>query len=335
MDRLVVGDGKPPETDAVIFERCLGTKIEAVQELPAPKSTSYALRHLRLDLANGRTLDVFHKNYDISPHAADVALARGRRERYVYEHILSARELGTPQLYGAVWDDQGGRHWLLLEFVQGQKLRRTRIEDRTAAAAWLGQLHGSVAGQEAELAQSGFLLSYDDAHFRDTAERALQAVGSRFGPLQRRLEDALAGYEAMIEKFCADKPTLVHGSYRHKNILVETSSTTMRICPADWEWAGLGPRLHDLAFIADGYDRYWLEKMCESYLGAATACGVATIRTNEMLEKIDGLRLHKALRSLARSAEWAYRAHTVTKLVAKAEMFGHGMRSGEGAGPPR
>jgi aminoglycoside phosphotransferase (APT) family kinase protein len=209
------------------------------------------------------------------------------------------------------------------------------MEDRIAVATWLGQLHGSVAGQEAELAQPGFLLSYDAAYFRDTAERALHAVGSRFGPLQRRLEEALSGYEAMIEKFCSDEPTLVHGSYRHKNILVETSSTTQRICPADWEWAGIGPRLHDLAFIADGYDRYWLGKMCESYAGAATACGLAAIRTDEMLEQIEGLRLHKALRSLARSAEWAYRAHTVTRLVVKAEMFGHGMRSGAATGPPR
>jgi hypothetical protein len=326
MDRLGVGGGKPHEiADPVICGRCLGTKVTAVRELPAPPSTSYALRRLLLDLADGRTLDVFQKNYDISPHAPEVALSRGRRERYVYEHILSARELGTPELYGVLWDDSGGGHWLLLEFVQGRKLRRSLIEDRVAAAAWLGRLRGSVVGREAELAQSGLLLSYDNAYFWDTAERALQAVGARFGSLQRRLEAALTGYHAVIEKFSSGEPTLVHGSYRPRNIIVDTSSTDVRICPADWELTGLGPPLHDFAFLADGADRPWVERMWESYVAAAAASGLVVVQPDRMFEEIEGLRLHKALRSLARSADWDYPGDMVTKIVAKAEMIERGL----------
>src|SRR6266536_591721 len=326
MDRFVVKGGKPLEiADPVIGERCLGTTVTRVRELPAPPSTSYALRRLLLDLADGRTLDVFHKNYDVSPHASDVALSRGRRERYVYEHILSACELGTPELYGVLWDDSGGRHWLLLEFVHGRKLRRSLIEDRIAAAAWLGRLRGSVVGREAELAQSGLLLSYDAVYFWDTAERALQAVGARFGSLLRRLEGVLTGYEAVIEKFSSGEPTLVHGSYRPRNIIVDTCSTDVRICPADWELTGLGPPLHDFAFLSDGADRAWIERMWDSYVAAAAPFGLTVFQPDELFEEIEGLRLHKTLRSLARSADWDYPGDMVTKLVAKAEMIGRGL----------
>ena len=306
-------------------EDCLGVAIDAIRELSAPRSTSYSLRRLAFDLADGRTLDVFLKDFDESPHTSDVALRRGMRERHVYETILAGRELGTPELYGVVWDDSSDRHWLLLEFVQGRKLSRSSIEDLIAAAGWLGRLHRSIAGHEAELAPPGFLLRYDDAYFRDTAERALQAVASRGGSLQQRLEAAVAGYDSVIEKVCSAPPTLVHGSYRPLNILVDTRSTPPRICPADWELAAIGPPLHDLAFIADGSDRPACERLCASYAEEAAASGVSVMGIGEMLEELERLRLHKVLRSLARSGEWSYSDRAVTRLVTTAETIRGGL----------
>jgi len=328
MEPFVIGHAEPPERGfGVIAERCLGTPVTAVRELPAPASTSYAARRLMLDLANGCTLDVFLKDFDASPHAADVALWRGARERYVYERVLAGRDLGTPELYGAVWEDEtSGRHWLLLEFVQGRTLRQSPIEDWIAAAGWLGRLHGTIAGREAELARPGILVNYHDAYFRDMAERALQAVGSRSGSLHRRLAAALDGYGAMIERFCASRPTFVHGSYRPKNILVGTWAAPVRICPVDWELAAIGPQLHDLACMANEVDhRPTIERFCEAYVRGADAFGLAVTGTDEMLAELDRLRLHRVLRSLARAAEWAYPDSAVTKLVAKAESIRNGM----------
>jgi aminoglycoside phosphotransferase (APT) family kinase protein len=279
-----------------------------------------------LDLADGRTLDVFLKDFDVSRHAAELALWHGARERYVYERVLAARELGTPELYGVVWDEPSGRHWLLLEFVQGRTLRQSPIEDWIAAAGWLGRLHGAIAGQEAELARPGLLVSYDDAYFRAMAERALQAVASRSGSLHRRLAAAVDRYGAMIERFCASRPTLVHGSYRPKNILVDTSATPVRICPVDWELAAIGPQLHDLACMANEVDRRpTIERFCEAYAKGAAAFGLAVTGTDEMLAELGPLRLHRVLRSLARSAEWAYPDSAVTTLVAKAETIRRGL----------
>src|SRR6266540_3546128 len=117
-----------------------------------------------------------------------------------------------------------------------------------------------------ELARPGLLVNYDDAYFRNMAERALRAVGSRSGSLHRRLAAAVDAYWAMIEGFCAGRPTLVHGSYRPKNILVDTSPTPLRICPVDWELAAVGPQLHDLACMANEVDhRPTIERFCEAY----------------------------------------------------------------------
>jgi len=306
------------------LQGCLGVAITAARELEAPRSTSYSVRRLALDLADGRTLDVLLKDFDESPHARDSALRRGMRECHVYEEILAGRELGTPQLHGVVWNDQGGRHWLLLEFVQGRTMRRS-IKDRIVAAGWLGQLHGNVAGHEADLAQPGILINYDDAYFRDMAQQALCAVGSRFGFLQRRLEAALAGYDSIIETFCVSQPTLVHGSYRPANILVDTRSTPGRICPVDWELAAVGPPLHDLACLAVDVDRPAIEGLCKAYAEGATAVGLAVPGPDEMLEEVERLRLHRVLRSLARSAEWAYPADAVTTLVKQAETIRRGL----------
>jgi hypothetical protein len=86
----MIGRGEPPErTFGVIAERCLGAPVVAVRELLVPTATSYAARRLILDLADGRTLDVFLKDFDVSPHAADRASWCGSRERYVYEAVLA------------------------------------------------------------------------------------------------------------------------------------------------------------------------------------------------------------------------------------------------------
>jgi len=326
MGQFVARGGNSPELAGdVTAERRWGTAIKEARWLPAPNSTSYALRRMALDLADGRKLDVLVKDFDVSPHAPDTALARGSRERYVYEELLAGRGLGTPELYGALWDESSGRHWLLLEFVPGKMLRHSPIEDWIAAAGWLARLHGSIEGHETELAQSGHLVNYGDAYFRGRAERALQAVGSRSGALQRRLEAALDGYETMIEKMCAGRQTFVHGSYRPKNIIVDTRSNPVRICPVDWELAAVGPALHDLAWIADEVDLPTIEQLCKAYVDAAAAVGLAVTGMEKMRMEIERLRLHRVLRSLARSAEWGYPDSAVAVLVAKAEEVRRGM----------
>jgi aminoglycoside phosphotransferase (APT) family kinase protein len=323
----VIRHGEPSRrTLRMIIERGLGKPVTAVRELPTPATTSFAARRLMLDLADGGTLDVFVKDFSESPHAAELALRRGERERYVYERVLGGRDLGTAALYGVVWDEPSGPNWLLLEFVQGRTLRQSPVEDWIAAAGWLGRLHRTMAGREAELARPGLLVSYDAVYFRDIAQRARQAVSSRPGSLHRRLTAVLDGYGAMIEHFFASRRTLVHGSYRPKNILVDTSAMPVRICPVDWELAAVGPQLHDLACLANEVDhRPTIERFGKAYAEATGDSGLPVPGTDEMLAELDRLRLHRVLRSLARSAEWAYPDDAVTRLVTKAETIRAGL----------
>jgi hypothetical protein len=325
MEWFVMGRGEPPVRGADVSAGLdLGAPVTAVRELPAPTRTSYAVRRLMLDLSDGRTFDVFLKDFDACSYTADLALLRGARERYVYETVLAGRNLGTPRLHAVVWEEPAGPHRLLLEFVQGKTLRQSPIEDWIAAAGWLGRLHGVVGVQGAGLAESGVLANYDETYFRVMAERALQAVAWRSGPLHKRLAAALDGYAAMIERFCAGRRTLVHGSYRPKNILIDTRARPVRVCPVDWELAAIGPQFHDLACLANEVDRRpVMERFCEAYANSAGAAGLAVPEAGEMLVELDRLRLHRVLRSLARSQEWAYPDSAVSKLVAKAESVRH------------
>src|SRR6266568_3297017 len=158
-----------------------------------------------------------------------------------------------------------------------------------------------------------------------TAARELPAPASTSYAL-RRLAAAVDACWAMIEGFCAGRPTLVHGSYRPKNILVDTSPTPLRICPVDWELAAVGPQLHDLACMANEVDhRPTIERFCEAYAEGADAFGLEVTCSDELLAELDRLRLHRVLRSLARSAEWAYPDSAVTILVDKAETIRRGL----------
>ena len=317
------------EDDEVLAD-CLGTRSAALRSLPAPRASSYGVRRVAVDLPGGRTLDVLVKSFDVSPHAVDVALRRGARERYVYETVLAGRELGTARLHGVVWDDDGGRHWLLLEYVGGHPCYA--LENRIAAAAWLGRLHAGVAGHVDEFARSGRLLSYDGSYFRDTAERARQAVESRSRLLRRRLDTVLTGYDALAEAMASGRPTLVHGSCRSANVLVDARRTPVRVCPLDWELAATGPPLHDLAFLADRYDRAGAARLCRTYAAQVAAAGLPVPGTARMLEEIEHLRLHKVLRSLSRSAERADTDDVVARFVDKAEAIRRRLGRGPGAG---
>lgn len=294
--------------------REIGTGVssgDGPAELASPRSTSYSVRHLVIDFDDGRTVEVFHKNFDISPHRTDVALSRGKRECFVYEKLLAGRQLGTPELYGVVWDDDVDCHWLLLEFVHGHKLRHDPAEERVGAARWLGQLHRRVEAVGLE----GPLLRYDRTYFADVADHACSAVGERFPDLKQQLQKSLINYETVIDRICTGEQALVHGSYRAKNIIVNDPKP-IRICPADWELAAIGPQLHDLAFLADGCDPQLIEQLCLAYSDTA---GRRSFDRDQMLQDIDRLRLHKALRSLARSFQWDYPRATVAKLIARVE----------------
>ena len=195
--------------------------------------TSHHLDLLHLVLADGRSLEALRK--DLTPVGRVVKpdfLHDPRREVEAYR-ILAGAGLGTPACYDA------GEHWILLERVPGIELWQVgELETWVAVAQWLSRLHGRFA---AETPTNNRLIRYDGPYFRLWPERVRHAHPA--------LAQALTGYERVIEILTAEPRTLVHGEFYASNVLVAEE----RIAVVDWETAGIGPGVLDLAALVTGW----------------------------------------------------------------------------------
>jgi aminoglycoside phosphotransferase (APT) family kinase protein len=207
----------------------------------------------------------------------------------------------------------------MLEFVAGEPLRDCTYEYWPAAAAWLGRLHGRFHGRRGRLQTSAFLVRHDAAFFVRAAERAHRTLSGFSAALARRLAAVLEGYNAVAAVLARDAETLVHGSYRPQNVLVERSSEPVRICPTDWERAAFGRSSFDLAYLCDGFTPPRLDELFDAYEREAAGFGVHPRGRDELRHEVECVRLHKTINSLGDVHLWPRPAETAAKVVATAE----------------
>ncbi len=293
--------------------------VVAIRRREFPGSTSYPIVIVTVELATGDAIDIFLKDYGQSKLPKDAAAERRERELRVYAELLEHRELGTARFYGARRDEAAARFWLMIEFVEGEPLRDCTYEYWPAAAAWLGRLHGRFTGQRDRLRASGFLVHHDAHFFIQAAERALRAVCGLSTALAQRLATVLDGYDPIVAVLARDPDTLVHGSYRPQNVLVDRSSEPVRICPTDWELAAFGRSTYDLAFVCDGFRSPRLDELFDAYEREAESSGVSLRDRDELRHEVDCFRLHKTINSLGHLRQWPHPAETAAKVVATAE----------------
>jgi hypothetical protein len=293
--------------------------IVAIDRRRSAHATSYPSDVVTVRLASGEGLKLFLKNFGSSQLPKDVPDQRRERELRVYRDLLAGAGLGTARYHGSVWGDSEGRFWLLLEFVDGLPLRDCELDYWVAAAGWLGRMQGSFARHPDSLAGCGYLLRHDADFFRSRAERALQAVSQTSSSLAGRLGNVVSRYERLVPVLASQPPTLVHGSYRPENILVDRDARPPRVCPVDWELAAVGSPLYDLAFLSDGFQSPELDRLWGAYREQAGAHHLAVPGREEMRYLVDCFRLHKVLKSLSESWEKRFPAGTVAKLVGMAE----------------
>jgi aminoglycoside phosphotransferase (APT) family kinase protein len=117
-------------------------------------------------------------------------------------------------------------------------------------------------------------------------------------------------------------PTLVHGAYKPRHILVDPGSRPPRICPVDWELAALGSGSYDLAFLAYGFDPPSLDRLLDAYRDEARAHGLALPGREHMRHVVDCFRLHRVLKALAGARARKLPEGTVAKLVESGERLG-------------
>ena len=196
--------------------------------------------------------------YRLSSAAGGAVIAKrcrpekGRRERAVYEQVLSALPEPPLAYHGAV--DDGAWVWLFIEDVGDRRLDASNADHAAAAAGWLGRLHAAVAepAVAAEFPERGAGQYFEDLQ---SLRRALQpesamAVVKETGARLRAVCDRLEDLWPSIERLCGEVPRVFsHNDCLPKNIHVRAASATLRIAAFDWGGAGWAPLAADLGLL--------------------------------------------------------------------------------------
>jgi aminoglycoside phosphotransferase (APT) family kinase protein len=215
----------------------------------------------------------------------------------MYQAVLSPERHGTPRLYAWRWEPERRLYWLFLE-DGGDRLLLDFLELPlwTAAARWAARFH--AATRALPPAQTDFLPRYDAAHYQDCADRLRRLLPS-LPPSQRDLiERGLRCYVTQIERLGALRPSVLHGQFFGKNILLPPGRRAPRVAVIDWETAALGPGTVDLVSLTFGkWTREERHAMQTAYLEQYRA---------ETGERIDDAAFQEelALVALYQSLEW-------------------------------
>lgn len=271
--------------------------------------SSYALEDLDLELDDGTRLQLVFKDLGelLEPalNAKPEFLFNPLREIEAYREILSKERMGTATCYGAVVEPQLQRYWLFLEKVPGVELYQVgELAVWQQVAQWLAEMHTAQAGVIKSSTCRIPLLHYDAKFYQLWLDRAAEQL-SRSGSA-RWVERLGRKYDLVTMRLSALPATFIHGEFYASNVLVQDEEGGLRICPVDWEMAGIGPGLLDLAALIAGE---WSEELkavlSVSYHAGLEAGGVPVQPLDEFFIDLDYCRLQIAVQWLGWSPEWA------------------------------
>ncbi|HWI09321.1 MAG TPA: aminoglycoside phosphotransferase family protein [Solirubrobacteraceae bacterium] len=258
--------------------------------------SSHAIEDVAVTFDDGPPLALVLKDVSApGPHAQaakPLSLRDPDRELQAYVDVLGPAGLDVPVCYGAL--AEAGRRWLILEAVDGVplwQLAEDAIWDETAR--WLAGLHGHPAPS-----RSLRLLRYDVPCFRNALARAVALTPT--GAL-----DGVADiWERVVARLTAWPRSIVHGDFYPSNILVQRrAAATPRIRPVDWELAGTGPGLLDLAALTAGsWSAAERERLTLTY-GRALPAALRPAPA-DLLDALAHCRLFVAVQWLGWSRDW-------------------------------
>jgi aminoglycoside phosphotransferase (APT) family kinase protein len=292
-------------------------RIVDLETRPSPCASSFAIEEANVRFDDGSVLEVVCKH---TGEAAMLPEARRIKPRFLYnplreiatyERILALFDAGAPRFYGSAIDQRRGRYWLFLERVRGVPL--TEVGDFGVwrqASSWLARMHGRVTRDPgfAAAAAAVPLVQYDRAHSRAWMERAQRNVDADAAQTpSRRLHFAslAAKYEGVLDEMAALPSGFVHGEFFASNVLVETAAGQARIRPLDWEVAGMGPMLMDLAALTAGS---WTEdqraELAASYRTVVSGDRGTSQSHDDFMRALDCCRLQLAVQLLGWARRW-------------------------------
>jgi hypothetical protein len=176
-------------------------------------------------------------------------------ERVIYEEILPLLPVSQLHYYGS-FQENDSYMWLFLADAGKFSFSPGDESDRILAAHWLGGLHRFAPQTSA----AEILPARGPSHYFELMQRAREKIVKNLASpimmpahievLKRVLTqmDALESNWQDLLKFCEGiPPTLAHGDFRPKNVHVKQSQTGDVLYAMDWEMAGWGNPVVDLA----------------------------------------------------------------------------------------
>jgi len=293
---------------AQAVERCVragfadGGPVVSVVRQANPYASISPSEIVRVALAGGSTVPLFLKPMGpFEPGHPDKA--DWRREGDVYRRLFTDPALPVPASHGCLPAQGGSPEALLLEYVDAPSLRYQAFPAWRVAARALCRLHLHFASRADELRALPSLLRLDDAYFESWAARAIGVARARSDALGQRLGHAMRGHAAVLQRLRQQPPTLVHNDLAPKNVLVGGDGRgPVRI--VDWEMAGIGPGLLDLAHLLAGLGEDDERGLVEAYLDEAARAQPGRIVRGDPGSAIAACKVAKGLHRLARSDRW-------------------------------
>ncbi len=276
------------------------------RELPSITST-FPNEIVTCSLSNGRRRRVFVKYKAGQSHASYGHRGDVPYEAEVYRRVLQGLPDFRPKYLGAHTDPKTGDASLFLEYVDRNvrlsdirwkfAMRQPRALDR--AARWLGRFHLDQEARVHDPALS-FLKRYDAEYFRGWAERTSEFAR----PLYRRFP-WLAGIrdwgDAWFAPLLAAKPTMIHGEFYTKTILMRAQSLFI----VDWESAAIAAGEIDLAALTEGngWRRQRVRRWEDQYKRSRWPEGLP----DAFQGTLDAARVYLHLRWLGDRPDWSVR----------------------------
>ncbi len=187
------------------------------------------------------------------------------REAEVYRFLLSPLGVG-PRFYGSVEHD--GETWLVLEYVADAfRLPQAPRGSLTVAARWVGGFHHRY-----ERTQPVYLPAHDADYYLGWARRARALAHERRAGVRvvGKLDRLCSRFELAVPALLEAQPTVAHGEYVPKNILIRGGETY----PVDWESAMIGPGEVDLASLVHRWGERAADAAVRAYRAARWPEGV-------------------------------------------------------------
>jgi len=300
--------------------------VVAVRQRPLGWGHRSRFEVLQLLLKGGQKVSLVVKDFGTTEMRTPEAAPRYTRERSVYGRLLAGSGIDTPRYHGSLCNPAQSRYLLVLEYVAGERLHWRDAHHFELAAAWLGKMQALFSLYPEKLANGVPLVRHDARFFQVWAARA-HATATRISTnLERRLANVFATYQGLIEDMAAGPPTLVHGGFRRRHVLISPGDDSVRVRTVDWGRAGLGSPLFDLASISEGCTRPTRERMFYAYRDVLVRRVAQPPDGWQMRRLLTCFRLHNTFATLAQLAAGPHAERAATRIAESAERLARQVR---------